>query len=99
MYSVKTWVIVMKHNNNETCSVSTAYMPDGTPAPYVLTSEEAVEFLRINTNGTKHPEATLDHYQREGLLCPVTIGKYRKYPLPELIRFISRLSEQKENIS
>ena len=74
-------------------------MPDGTPAPYVLTSEEAIKFLRIDTNHTKHPEATLQHYQKEGLLCPITIGKCRKYPLPELLRFIDRLSKLKEEIS
>ena len=75
------------------------YMPDGTPAPYVLTAQEAVRFLRIDTNGTKHPDATLQHYQNEGLLNPITIGKGRKYPLPELLRFIERLSNQKKDIS
>ena len=86
-------------DNNDVFQISTAYMPDGTPAPYVLTSEEAIKFLRIDTNGTKHPEATLEHYQQEGLLFPVTIGKCRKYPLPELLRFIDRLSQLKENTS
>lgn len=88
----------MKDNSN-VFQISTVYMPDGTPAPYVLTSEEAIKFLRIDTNGTKHPDATLEHYQQEGLLFPVTIGKCRKYPLPELLRFIDRLSQLKENTS
>ena len=79
--------------------IDTVYMPDGSPAPFVLTSQEAVRFLRLDTNGTKYPEASLDHYQKEGLLCPITIGKCRKYPLPELLRFVERLSQQKENIS
>ena len=89
----------MKENNNDIFSIPTVYMPDGSPAPYVLTTEETIKFLRIDTNGTKHPQTTLQHYQKEGLLCPVTIGKCRKYPLPELIRFIERLSQLKENIS
>ena len=89
----------MKNTNSETCLIPTAYMPNGSPAPYVLTAEEAVRFLRLDTNGTKFPEASLDHYQREGLLHPITIGKCRKYPLSELLRFIDRLSQQKENIS
>ena len=75
------------------------YMPDGIPAPYVLTADEAIRFLRLDTNGTKYPEATLQHYQKEGLLCPITIGKCRKYPLPELLRFIERLSNLKKNFS
>ena len=64
-----------------------------------MTTDEAITFLRIDTNGTKHPETTLDHYQQEGLLFPITIGKCRKYPLPELLRFIERLYQLKENVS
>lgn len=79
--------------------MTTAYMPDGLPAPYVMTAQEAVRFLRLDTNGTSHPEATLQHYINEGLLVPITIGKCRKYPLPELLRFMDRLFQLKENIS
>ena len=93
----------MKDYRNELLSITTAYMPDGSPAPYVLTAQEAIRFLRIDTNGSKHPETTLEHYQKEGLLVPITIGKCRKYPLPELlrfvVRFVERLSQLKENMS
>ena len=84
----------MKDSNN-VFQIPTIYMPNGTPAPYVLTSQETIVFLRLDTNGTKHPESTLEHYQKEGLLIPITIGKCRKYPLSELLRFIDRLSQQK----
>ena len=89
----------MSTNQNQICYTAPVYMPDGTPAPYVLTSAEAIKFLRIDTNGTKFPEATLDYYQTAGLLCPITIGKSRKYPLPELLKFIDRLSQAKEDVS
>ena len=89
----------MKDNNNEILPMPTVYMPGGLPAPYVLTTSEAVKFLRLDTNGTKHPEMTLEYYQQEGLLLPITIGKCRKYPLPELLKFIERLSKQKKDIS
>ena len=85
--------------SKETISISTVYMPDGIPAPYIMTADEAIRFLRIDTNGTKHPDATLQYYINEGLLVPITIGKCRKYPLPELLSFIDRLSKQKDNIS
>jgi len=86
-------------DNNDVFPIPVCYMPDHSPAPYVLTPEEAIKFLRIDTNGTKHPEATLQHYINEGLLVAITIGKCRKYPLPELLRFIERLSQLKEYIS
>ena len=85
--------------NNEIFTMPMVYMPDGSPAPYILSVDEAIIFLRIDTNGTKHPENTLQYYITEGLLFPITIGKCRKYPLPELLRFIERLSKLKENIS
>ncbi len=86
-------------SQNNSPSMSPVYMPDGVPAPYVMTAQDAIRFLRLDTNDTKHPESTLDYYQKEGLLYPVTIGKTRKYPLPELLRFIERLSQLKENVS
>ena len=89
----------MKDKYNDIFTTPTVYMPYGTPAPYVMTAEEAIRFLRIDTNGTKYPEATLQYYQQEGLLCPVIIGKCRKYPLPELLKFIDRSSQQKANLS
>lgn len=75
------------------------YMPDGSPAPFVMTAEEAIKFLRIDTNGTNHPEATLQHYINEGLLKPITIGKCRKYALYELLSFIDRLYRLKDEVS
>jgi len=40
-------------------------MPDGLPAPFVMNAEDAIKFLRIDTNGTKDPEATLQYYINE----------------------------------
>jgi len=89
----------MKTNQNNTQYTGPYYMPDGSPAPFVMNAEDAIKFLRIDTNGTKDPEATLQYYINEGLLKPVTIGKCRKYPLPELLQFIERLYELKGNVS
>ena len=90
----------MNTNNNTTNIQGPFYMPDSSPAPYIMTEEEAIKFLRIDTNNTQHPEMTIQHYINEGLLIPVTIGKCRKFPLPELIKFVERLSDKKQgNIS
>ncbi len=86
------------NDQKEYVNIGPIYMPDGAPAPYIMTAEEAIKFLRLDTNGTKHPENTLQHYQNEGLLCPIMIGKCRKYPLPELVRFTNKLSQLK-NVS
>lgn len=90
----------MNNLNNSIFNYPVCFLPDGSPAPYIMTEEEAIKFLRIDTNQTKHPEMTIQHYINQGLLIPVTIGKYRKYPLTELVKFIERLSDKKhEDIS
>ena len=85
------------HNfNNSIFNYPVCFLPDGSPAPFIMTEEEAIKFLRIDTNNTKHPEMTIQHYINQGLLTPITIGKCRKYPLSELIKFIERLSDKKQ---
>ena len=58
-----------------------AFMPDGTPAPFVLTETEAARFLRIDD--TKHPQGTLSYYHEKGLLKGTYIGKRRFYMIGE----------------
>ena len=70
-----------------------AVMPDGTPAPYVLTPEEAIKFLRLDD--TEHPENTLRYYHDIGLLKGTYIGKRRFYTVVELCQFVDR--QTKEN--
>ena len=66
------------------------YMPDGRPCPPVLTEEEAIRFLRIDTIDLKHPEHTLRRYRDAGLLRCVQISKRIFYPVDELLVFIQR---------
>jgi len=60
-------------NNNE--FTNTVFFPNGTPVPEVLTEEEAIHFLRLDVDGPKHPELSLQYYRREGLLSGIKLGK------------------------
>ena len=71
------------------------FFPDGRPAPEVLTEQEAIEFLRLD-DGPKHPEMTLQYYRSEGLLKGVKIGRKLRYTKTEMLRFLERLYEMKE---
>ena len=71
------------------------YFPDGRPVPEVLNEQEAIEFLRLD-DGTKHPEVSLQYYRSEGLLKGVKIGRKLRYTKTELLRFLERISELKE---
>ena len=71
------------------------YFPDGRPVPEVLNEQEAIEFLRLD-DGPKHPEVSLQYYRSEGLLKGVKIGRKLRYTKTELLRFLERISELKE---
>jgi hypothetical protein len=60
-------------------------MPDGRPAPAVLTSAEVIEFLRLNGNG----ERTLKFYRDEGKIVGIRIGRKVRYPLDEVLKFLA----------
>lgn len=71
-----------------------AFMPDGTPAPYVLTPEQAVKFLQLDGQ-VKNPENSLKYYREEHLLKATYIGRRCLYSLKELCDFVDR--QTKEN--
>lgn len=72
-----------------------AFMPDGQPAPYLLTPDEAIRFLRIED--VTHSENTLRYYSEKGLLHGTYIGKRRFYSITELINFIGRVTRAGRN--
>ena len=75
-----------------------AVLPDGnggfTPCPELLTEDEAIRFLRLDTVNIKDPAATLRRYRDAGLLRAVQISKKIFYPRAELELFVMRLMEQ-----
>ena len=70
----------------------TIYMPDGTPAPYMLTTEEAIRFLRLDC--LRFPRAALSIRQRRGLRG-VQMGKRVCFRLDDVLAFLDL--EQKRN--
>lgn len=57
------------------------------PAPYLLTGEDAIRFLRL---GGADPQRTLQRYRSSGRLKAVQVGKQLRYTLPDLVAFIER---------
>jgi len=69
-------------------------MPDGSPVPELLTEQEAISFLRLDTDGPTDPTRTLKHYRDKGLLHPTRIGKKLRYSKKELLSFIDLMTER-----
>ena len=83
----------MIDRNQQTVFVGTVHFPDGRPLPEVVTEEEAVKFLRIDTTGVKNPQFTLRYYREQGLLRGTQIGKKLFYTKTELLEFLAKQTE------
>lgn len=81
----------MKQNNNEIYTISTVYMPDGSIMPELLTEQETVKFLRLETEN--NPIRTLKYYRNKGQLRCVKIGTNLLYPKQELLSFIETATD------
>lgn len=57
-----------------------------TPAPSILTRDEAARFFRAPGVGGRR---ALDYYVREGRLRPIRFGRAYLFPLTEIQRFIA----------
>jgi len=66
------------------------YLPDGRPAPVVLTAEEAAELLRLD-NGD--PMRTLKFYRDEGELKGFRLGRKVRYRLVDVLEFLARKAD------
>lgn len=62
-------------------------MPDGRPAPAVLTADETASLLRLDG---KNPLRTLKYFRDEKLLCGIRIGRRVRYTLTEVMRFLAQ---------
>jgi len=70
------------------------FLPNGHPAPAVLTADETIELLRLDGNS---PERTLKYYRDEGLLIGIRIGRKVRYPLAEVMRFLAQKAALSKN--
>jgi len=67
--------------------VSVAFLPDGRPAPLVLTAAETIQLLRLGGN---NPERTLKYWRDEGQLQGVRLGRKVRYRLVDVQEFLAR---------
>ena len=88
----------MIQNNQQYNFVSSAVLPDGAggfvPCPELLTPEEAVLYLRMDTIGHKNPLDTLRYYRSKGRLKGTKIGKGLFYTRKELDRFMEIMTRE-----
>ena len=68
--------------------VGASYFSDGTHVPDLLTEEEAIKFLRLDVDGPKDPQTTLEYYRSEDRLRATRVGKKLRYLKSELLNFL-----------
>lgn len=75
-----------------------AILPDGngsyTPCPEVLTEDEAIRYLRLDSQKNTDPANTLRNYRDKGKLKATFIGKNLLYSRKELDRFVEVLTNK-----
>ena len=76
----------MESENAVFIQPNTHYMPDGKIMPELLKEQEAIVFLRLDTEN--NPIRTLKYYRDKGQLRGVQIGTNFLYPKQELLNFI-----------
>jgi hypothetical protein len=88
----------MTADNNTFSLWAPAVLPDGnggfTPCPTVLTEEEAIRYLRLDTVGHKSPADTLRYYRERKKLRGSRIGKRIFYTRKSLDEFLDNMTER-----
>ncbi|MHC4445891.1 MAG: helix-turn-helix domain-containing protein [Planctomycetota bacterium] len=64
------------------------------PCPELLTEEEAIRYLRLDTDGPAKPELTLRHYREKGSLRATRIGRKLRYRRVELDRLMENETQK-----
>ena len=74
--------------------VSVVFLPGEPPipCPEVLTEEEAIRYLRLDTVNIKHPADTLYRYRDQGLLRGTQISRRIFYRREELDHLLEQLT-------
>jgi hypothetical protein len=81
-----------KHNPIQ----ATAVLPDEnggfTACPALLTEDEAIRYLRLDTLGRKHPAKSLQYYRERGLLKATRISNVNLYLRESLDEFLATMT-------
>ncbi len=65
------------------------------PCPELLTEDEAIRYLRLDTiTGLKNPSETLARYRAQGMLRGTQVSKRVFYRRVELDRFLERVTAE-----
>jgi hypothetical protein len=78
----------------ESQKFSVIFLPDGRPAPAVLTAEETISLLRLDG---EHPERCLKYWRDRGLLRGVRLGKTLRYRLSDIEAFLAQKVRESSN--
>jgi len=62
-----------------------AHMPDGRPAPYLLTRAELIEFLRIDGS---NPDETINYYRKRYALPGIQIGSRIRFKIDDIVAWL-----------
>ena len=76
-----------------------AVLPDGnggsTPCPELLTEDEVIRYLRLDTDDSTDPKKTLKYYRDRGQLIAIKVGRRNRYRRQDLEKFLTEKSKER----
>jgi hypothetical protein len=75
------------------CDFTVVFLPDGRPAPAVLTGDEVALFLRLDGVGQR----TLKFWRDQGKLIGVRLGRRVRYRLEDVLTFLAKKAGEKQD--
>lgn len=95
----KILMVIHMQQTNDCGLFSPGVLPDGKgfkPCPDLLTEDEAIRYLRLDVDCSSEPERTLKYYRDKGELIAIKVGKKNRYRRQDLVDFLARKSEEKQ---
>ena len=79
---------------NQQPTIRITFLPGSPPevCPELLTTEEAVRYLRLDVDGPKRPDVMLRYYGERGQLKSARVGKRIRYRREDLDAFLAALA-------
>ena len=70
---------------------NTVYMPDGRPAPILMTESEVIQMLRLEECGASRPEYAMQRLRDSGRLKSIRISRKSAYRLSDVLNYLEQL--------
>ncbi len=74
--------------------IPTPCMPTGVPAPYLMTADELLRFLRVDEQDLRFPEKFVENARKKYGLRAVQVGRCVYFKLDDVLKYLELQQER-----